>query len=81
MIGREGEDNNKGEMLFRFGGSRFCGNYGWIHRSSVCLICPELSPRPPLPCPPVPVPTNDTASLGVNVIGPGWGRGGGEGGQ
>ena len=74
----------EGEKKFGLEGSRFRGDCGRIHRSSVRLILPELSPCPPWPRPPrppeprpshprapVPVPTNDTAALGGDVIVPG----------
>ena len=83
MEGEE-ENDNKGAIPFGFEVSRCRGDCGRIHRSSVHLILPELSPCPPWPRPPrppeprpshprppVPVSTNDTAALGGDVIVPG----------
>ena len=84
-VGREGEYDNNGEILFGFRGSRCHGDCDYIQQSSVSFICPGLYPCPPGLCsphpyPPVPVSTNYTASLGGNVTVPGivWGSQGNE---
>ena len=84
-MGREGEYDNNGEILFGFRGSRCHGDCDYIQQSSVSFICPGLYPCPPGLCsphpyPPVPVSTNYTASLGGNVTVPGivWGSQGNE---